>query len=457
MTNIEKRYILNGSHLKGEFYFTSILQEAYACGGLNDFDIENIQLQCIQFLAYKSERYNDGESSSIRVETAENIMKSNLYTIGLYLKSLPDADSAVSALKEHTIPEMYQKGRALIDVKKHSANHIYTMAAFNKLSSPNYTYNATLNDSGIGIFFRLYNPDYAAHEIPTSIDYQLCDPVTDLAGIEFIQRYLENLYLENKFCSYFAPEDIHHLLYGYDQGYKDLLINIFEQVLTGALGCVLANRSVITLDITKEGVQRLSYELPKDDDHLIALKMSNATKRLFQELKITSLSLQRYIENSLPKITLIIIQALRTNTLSKTFVTPINPDLYPIIEFSFGEKMDDKDYRKFIDELSTCRYSTDKLALIKEKVKSLGDIEDLLFDAQLSEEEIFSIFNILRDVEIAALIKRHPFQSDIQAVDLSEAEQVFRLSLKSYISQLTVDRQEQILNSLNLLMDDLAS
>ena len=50
--------------------------------------------------------------------------------------------------------------------------------------------------------------------------------------------------------------------------------------------------------------------------------------------------------------------------------------------------MDDEKYRKFIDELLICRYSSDKLALIKEKVKSFGDIENLLFDAQLSEEEI---------------------------------------------------------------------
>jgi len=123
----------------------------------------------------------------------------------------------------------------------------------NKLATIHYTYNATLND-GIGSFFASYNPDYEAQETPASIDYQLCNDVGELAGVEFIQRYLEHLFLENEFCGNFAAEDIQHLLCGYDKEYKDLLINIFEHVLTAAVGCSLANRSVVKLDITGEEI-----------------------------------------------------------------------------------------------------------------------------------------------------------------------------------------------------------
>lgn len=454
MANIETRHIIDSNNLSGESYFTSMLQEAFAYGLLNHSDIENIQLQCIKLLANKSEIYNGGESSSIRVEVAESIMKSNLYTIGLYLKSLPDADFAVNELKMATISEMYQKGRALINAKVHAAKHIFKMAKANKLITLNYTYNATLDDKGVGIFFKLYNPDYEAHEVPASIDYQLCNPVADLAGIEFIQKYLENLFLENKFCSFFNANAIDHILFGYDEGYKDLLINIFEQVVTAALGCMLANSMVVKLDITEEEIQRLNNELSKDDDELLALKISKANEKILQEFNVSSIPLQRYMEKSLPKITSNIIRAVKTNTLDKTFVSPINPDLKPKIQFIPGVKMDDDNYRKFIDELLICRYSSDKLALIKEKVKSFGDIEDLLLDAQLSEEEITSVLGILGDVEIAALISRHPFHLDIQAADLSEVEQALRLYLKSYINQLETDRQERIFELVYHFIDD---
>lgn len=454
MANIEKQHMIDRDHLSGEFYFTSILQEAYSCGLLHDTDVENIQLRCIEFLAYRCERYNSGDSSSIRVEAAESIMKSNLYTIGLYLKSLPDADCAAGEFKTAVISEMYQNGRKLMNAKLHAAKHICKLVQKNKLVTLNYTYNATLSDDGIGTFFESYNPDYEAHETSASIDYQLCNPVTDLAGVEFIQKYLENLYLENEFCRNFAAEDIRHLLYGYDEGYKDLLINIFEQVLTAALGCVLAKHSVVKLDISGEEVQCLYHELSKNDDHLIALKLRKAAEKVLEELNIANVSLERYIEKSLPKITSAVVQAVKTNTLGKTFVSPVNPDLKPKIRFLSGTKMDNEDYRKFIDELLGCRYLADKLSLIKEKVKSFGDLEDVLFDAQMNEEEITSVFGILGDVEIAALIRRHPFKPDIQAVDLSEDEQALRLYLKSYMDQLSADRRKHISEIVNQIMDE---
>lgn len=454
MSSIDKLHIINGNNLSGESYFTSILHEAYNCGLLYDSDIEDIHLRCLEFLACKSERYNCGRSSSIRVEQAESIMKSIFYTIGLYLKSLPDADCAVSELKTGTISEMYEKGRGLIKIKLHTAKHMYILVQDNKLDTINYTYNATVNDEGIGSFFRSYNPEYEAHEIPASIDYQLCNPVNDLAGVEYIQKYLDCLLLENEFCSHFNAKDIHHLLCGYDKGYKDLLINIFEHVLTAAIGCSLAKRSVLKLDITDEEIQRLSYELSKDDDNTLAARISKASEKTLEELNSTNILLRTYIEKSLPKITVSIIHAVRINTLGKTFAAPINLDLKTKIQFLPGEKMDDKKYRKLIKELLICRYASDKLVLIKEKVKTFSDMEDVMLDAQLSAEEITSLFDILGDVELAALIKRHPYKSDIRAEDLSEAEQILRQYLKRYFDLFGVNRQEKILELVDNLLDE---
>lgn len=453
MVNIKNRHIIDSNNLSEESYFISILQEAYACGLLYDSDIENIQLQCIDFLAYKSENYNGGESSSIRVEVAENIMKSNLYTIGLYLKSLPDADSAVSELKSTRIDEIYKKGRDLIDEKIRTVKHIYKLAKKNKVFTLNYTYNATLDDDGIGIFFRSYNPDYEAHETPASIDYQLCNPVINLEGIEFIHKYLEGLLIENEFCRNFDTQDIHYLLYGYDEGYKDLLINIFEHVLTAGLGCLLANKSIKKLDISKDEIQFLNRELSKDTNYSLALKIQNAAKKLIEKMNITNPLVQEYIERSLHKVTSNIAYGIKTNALDKVFVTPINPDLKPKIKFSSGVKMEDEDYRKLINQLLVCEYSLNKIAIIKENVESFNDLEDILFDAELNGEEKALVFDILEDIEVAALIKRHPFKSDIQAIDLSEAEHELRLDLQKYIDNLSTDRKGRIFKMVNVLID----
>ncbi|MEG6523566.1 DUF6179 domain-containing protein [Desulfotomaculum sp. 1211_IL3151] len=453
MANIEKRYIINGNHLNPQFYFASLLQEAYACGLLFASDIERIQLQCFGFLAKKTEKYNGGDSSSIRVEIAENIMKSNLYTMGLYLKTLPNADCAVSELKTSNVVEIYQRGRKIIDDKLQVAMKFYRLAQNNKLITINYTYNATLDDNGIGAFFKAYDPDYAAHEIPASIDYQLCNPITDLAGVEFIEKYLANLFLENEFCTNFAPEDINGLLYGYDEGYQDLLINIFEHVFTGALGCWLAQRNVVKLNIPVDQIEVMYNGLARNI-HSLDLILSKASEGVLAELNITNPALQRYLAKNLPKIKTNITHAIETNNLDKVFVPLVNPNLKPKIEFSPEVKMDDAEYRKLINELLSCRYASDKLILIKEQVKSFDDLEDVLFDAQLSQEEIILIFKILEDVEIALLIRRYPYKSDVQAVDLSEKEQVFRLYLKNYLEQLPYERQEQIFELMDRLIDE---
>ncbi|WP_243467785.1 hypothetical protein [Acetivibrio straminisolvens] len=151
------------------------------------------------------------------------------------------------------------------------------------------------------------------------------------------------------------------------------------------------------------------------------------------------------MKKSLPKIVTNIEIALKLNTLDKVFITPKNPDLEAKIHFETGIKMDDEEYRELIEELIECRYTSDKLKLIKDKVKSFDELEDVLLDAQLNEEEFNLLLNTLGDVELAAMIKRHPFESDIQAVDLSEEEQAVRLYLKNYMNRISNCRREKIL------------
>jgi hypothetical protein len=456
MGSIEKRHLIECNKLSGEFYFNSILQEAYTCGLLDESDLENIQLQCIRLLAHKSEQYNMGKSSSIRVEVAESIMKSNLYTIGLYLKSLPNPDIAADELKikNADVFEMYERGRKILHTKFQTAKHLYHLVQKSKLDTINHSYNATLSENGIGIFFKAYNLDYGAYDCPASIDYQLCNPVDDLGGVEFIQKYLEQLYLENEFCKNFDAEHIHYLLYGYDKGYKDLLINIFEQVLTASLVCALADRNIRQLSIMQEDLRSLNEKLMKTEHHILMLNIHQKIEDIYEVLNITSSSLQKYIERSLLRIKSNIKNALELNTLDKVFIIPVNSNLEPKIQFESGVKMYDKAYRELVDELLACRYSFDKLKLIKQKVKSFDDLEDLLLDILLEEKEFISLFDTLGDTEIAAMIKRHPFESDIQAVDLSEAEQTVQLHLKNYVRQLPGYRQQLILNIANHLVWD---
>lgn len=455
MESIEKYSTIDRSKLDEEFYFQSLLEKAYHCNMLTDTDIEFIQYGCLELLAYRTERYNSGDSSSVSVEVAENIMKSNLYTIGIWLKSFSCTDDAVATLKKVKSSKLYDCGRERITSKINAAKQIFMMTMKNKIDTDNYTYNSTVVD-GIKGFFKIYNPDYEAHEIHITADYPLCNPIRNLAGIEFIEKYLESIYYENMFCRYFSADDIRHLLYGYDEGYCDLIFNIFEQVLTTAIGCELVDSDVISLNITKAQLEYLYAALLNKSDEEIHSLILNASKNLYCDLNFTSIPLQKYIEKCLPGITSAVCHSIKENTLDKVFIVKQYPEYNPHIQFSFGEKMDDELYRKIIDEIMNCRCLSDKLAIIKDNIHSLCDMEDLLIDAELSENEVMAVLFELSLFEIAALAKRHPYKSEIEAIDYSESEINLQSCLHNYISSQNSKDQEQISRGSILFWNNIA-
>ncbi len=235
MESIERISTIDKSRLSGEHYFQSLLEQAYALGMLSDTDLKNVQFGCLSVLSRQTEGYNGGKSSSIRVENAENILTSIMFTMGVWLKTFQCPDDAVVVIKNEKIEDLYQNGLKRIDTMIKSTKGLHAAILRNLIDSENVFYRSTVVDAIKG-FFKLYYPEFGAHEIHITADYPMYNKVEKLAGIEFIQKYLENIYLENLFCSNFKAEDIHHLLCGYDEHYQNLLFNIYEPVLCAATG-----------------------------------------------------------------------------------------------------------------------------------------------------------------------------------------------------------------------------
>jgi len=453
MNSIEKISRIDKSNLNEEFYFRSLIEEAVHLKMLTEKDVERIQYECFELLARKTESYTRGESSSIRVETAEKIMNSNLYTIGIWLKSFNSADDAVQELNETKISDLCEKGRKRIETKLKSAHHIHMMVMKNLVNTKNYTYNATIIE-GISGFFKIYNPDYEAQEIHITADYPLSNPVESLAGIEFVLKYLECIYYENMFCSFFSPDDIHHLLSGYAEDYCDLIINIYDHVLTVAIGCKVAETFAANLNITHVQRKYITRILSGKSDDEISMIILKANRELQEELSINNIYLKHYIENSLAKVISEVINAVQLNTIEKVFVEKKYPELNDKIYFLFGEKMDDEKYRSIVDEITQCRFLSDKILIIKNKISSLADLEDLLVDVELSEHEITAVIKELKAEEIAALAKYHPFVQKLEDEDISDAEKKLRQCLQSFIIREPLERRNFILKTIRILEDD---
>lgn len=447
MGNIEKYCTIDENNLDEEFYFQSLVKEAYRLNLLADSDIESIQYGCLELLAFKTNKYNSGDSSSIRVEVAEDIMISNHYVIGIWLKSFSCTDEAIKELKTTKVFDLYNRGKKRIAAKINTAKHIFMLTLKNKIDTDNYTYNSTVVD-GIKGFFKLYNSDFEAHEIHITADYPLCNQIRNLVGIEFIEKYLQSIYYENMFCKCFSSDDIQCLLFGYEEDYRDLIFNIFRQVLATAIGCELIHADVTRLNITNSQLEHLHSMLISKSNEEIKGLIFDASKNLYFDLNLTNIPLQKYIENCLDGIINDICYSVKENTLNKIFIVKKYPECDLLIQFSFGEKMNNESYRKTIEEIINCRYLSDKVSIIQDKIHSLSDMEDLLIDAELKENEIMAVLSNLNLFEIAALSKHHPYKSEIEAIEYSESEIKLQLCLHNYILLQNPKNQEQILKAI---------
>jgi len=448
MESIDRISKIDKTKLSGIYFFQTLLEQGCLCGLISDSDIENIQFECLSILSKQTDRFNNGDSSSIRVETAQSLLASILYTIGLYLKTYSNPDDAIAALLQQRAETFFIKGLKQINTKLTAAKAVHHRIVHHLVNTPNIYYKSTIVD-GINGFFKIYYPEFGAHEIHITADYPVFNEVTDLTGIEFIQKYIQNFYYENLLCSYFSDLSIHHLLYGFNADYKNLLFNIYEPILITLLGCVLTEKEVNQLELAEADVRYLC-QLFKDKTTVeITQILQHALEKAVQKLSISSENLRLYLNESIYKIVKVIQSAASIQSLDKVFIIPVYPENIPIIKFSYGTKMENDLYCQLIEEITQSGNTADKIKIISERVHSLADFNDVLLDAQLSDEEISAVLKLLSPVEFAALLKEYPFYDNYELIDLKYNEMHICICLKSYMNSLP-DVQKRSIEKLKI-------
>ena len=172
---------------------------------------EIMQIKLWTLLGKVTERYTMGDSSSVPVEIAEELLKSITFLLNKEMKNsqsivkLFESESLESAWKDSwaTIEKDIAKGKELLEEVMKTSTGI-----------ENISYEDTVVEIEKGI--KVYDYRFFAHEISCSIDYQLSNAVSeDLQGIDLINEYLTRLLFENKFCNNFEKEKIIGILKSY--------------------------------------------------------------------------------------------------------------------------------------------------------------------------------------------------------------------------------------------------
>ena len=149
----------------------------------------------------------------------------------------------------------------------------------NLFNTPNVFYRSTIQ-GGINGSFKLYSPQFSAHEIHITADYPLCLGSPQFEGVEFIEEYLSRIDAENAFCNLFDPVLVHRLLLGLSPDYAQLPVNIFEPVLIAALGLVMVGRLPSGLDLTTYDILLLEDTFESKTKEQIESALCTALNRL---------------------------------------------------------------------------------------------------------------------------------------------------------------------------------
>jgi len=176
-----------------------------------------------------------GDSSSVPAETAQSVLRSVHYAMGIRLKQAGDEAGAYAMLKEREPEELLQEGRDVLRKRLTRGKVSLGLAQSTSVPCSNIAYRDTLY-TALPMFFRLYDPLFAAHETPCMIDYPLFSPVTGLSGLEYIEQYLSRITMENALCRHFTPKQIDGLLAQSCPEPAEMLINLFEPVFFSAIG-----------------------------------------------------------------------------------------------------------------------------------------------------------------------------------------------------------------------------
>lgn len=327
----------------------------------------------------------------------------------------------MDALKQEPLEQIFQTGLKRIRRKVQAARLILRQITKELFQTKNVFYRSTVVD-GIGGFFKLYNPEFSAHEIHITADYPTFPGVADLAGIEFIERYLHNIVSENQFLLYFSVNKIHHLLCGLDENYQQILMNLYEPVLAAALGCALTNRPVLDLSCDMDALEALFHEKSTEE---IKTLLSVALSQVIGELACPH-ELTGYLKSSLPKLALSVQSAMELGHLETVILTPSYPEDKPQIILSYGDRMDDRDYAKVLDELLWCESAEKKAKIILRDIHSLGDLLEILRDSEPTQEELVEMLRRFPPEIIAVLLRQYPnddFLTDDREITIYSALQ----------------------------------
>ena len=244
---------------------------AFSVEGARTFDARLIAL-----LAWQTRKYTKGESSSVTVETAQELLASLRYTLAVVSE---ETHIPRERLMTEELPPLIRQGQELLQGRLERAKQLWAAAGRTAPGLRNVYYADTL--SGIGDYFKRYDLYFFAHMKPPCIDYPLLVAANEaLQGLDFTEEYLKRVLTENLILSRFDGGAVRGLLRTVHSGIEEAYLNLCEQPLTNALGLALLGKNARSLHIGNA-----------EQEELLCLLQSSAREQRRQLMRCAAIGL----------------------------------------------------------------------------------------------------------------------------------------------------------------------
>ena len=284
---------------------------------LSDEEWAIVQAKFWQFLGRQTRLYTADDSSSIPVETAEELLSSICFILDAYIKATGSASNLLSTEK---LDILFEGGLKVVEARIEYGKSLWQTACLSAPEVENISYRDTLRN--IGLFWKRYDYRFFAHQIPCDIDYQLCHPVPERSqGIVYINEYLRRIIVENSILYLYSRDLTIQLLKRYCSDYKGLLINLCEPVIVNAVGLALIGMSPFSLQISNSDRFKLEELFERLSDSKARAALMTAAKSFCNEARITDRFTCEYVTNTAIDLYPRIAAAMPTGNLSGIFIS----------------------------------------------------------------------------------------------------------------------------------------
>ncbi|MGN1398722.1 MAG: DUF6179 domain-containing protein [Erysipelotrichaceae bacterium] len=321
--------------------------------------------QLVELVIRQFKEMTADEISSISKELFNRLASGILYSCSL-----------AEDYNELTLQKAYQKGQKVIEKKLKNIREIQKRILTTLFQTENIYYRSTVSD-GIDAFLKHYNRRYFAAEMIINCDYPLFNPDIRQVSIGYIEQYLLNLEIENRFCQYFDNKQVDQLLENSLVDYKKLPINIFEPLLIVFIYNLILNKPPFNLIFELDDLNRLKSLV---SESLIISIIADLSNQSFLDEQII-----QYIIQGQNKVAALISQQLIGDNLEKLYLKRRKKT--KIIKLNLFNNMDYQQYDQLLKLIYNCQDDNEVIRAIKQ-VNSLSDFIEILNDCDLSDQQL---------------------------------------------------------------------